>query len=49
MRKRRYITLVGVVLLTMLDTIRRAFMHHDAFDYMMLAVEVLVLGLISTN
>lgn len=45
-QSRRYAIRIGLVLLIMLDTIRRSFLHHDAFDYTMLAVEVLVLVII---
>jgi hypothetical protein len=41
--KRHYAIRIGLVLLIMFDTLRRSFLHHDAFDYTMLAVEVLVL------
>jgi hypothetical protein len=45
-RSRHYAIRIGLVSLIMLDTFRRAFQKHDAFDYTMLAVEILVLGLI---
>jgi hypothetical protein len=46
-RKRRYALRVGVVLLIMLDTLRRSFLQHDAFDRAMFVVELLVLALIA--
>jgi hypothetical protein len=49
MRTRQYTFRIGIVLLIMLDTLRRSFLHHDAFDRAMLVVELLVLFLIGVE
>jgi len=47
MRKRHYPLRLGVLVLIMLDTFRRSFLEHDAFDQAMFVFELLVLVLIA--
>jgi hypothetical protein len=48
-KTRYYATRVGALLILIVDTLRRAFLKHDAFDYTMLVVEILVLALIGAE
>jgi hypothetical protein len=47
MQHRFFALRLGAILLIMLDTLRRSFLHHDAFDRTMLVIELLVLSIIA--
>jgi hypothetical protein len=48
-QSRHYAIRIGLVWLIMLDTIRRSFLQHDAFDRAMFVIELLVLALIAVE